>query len=77
MPSLPSTNQVKIEFRGTLEGKKIYETVNGTIKGEIELGQTFIQTDKYLYKPGQEVQFRILTTFGPFMKLSNDDVSKT
>lgn len=32
--------------------------------------KTFIQTDKFLYKPSQEVQFRILTLEGPFLKVS-------
>nr|AJE25828.1 alpha-2-macroglobulin [Macrobrachium rosenbergii] len=32
--------------------------------------KTFIQTDKFLYKPSQEVQFRVLTLEGPFLKVS-------
>ncbi|XP_042880594.1 alpha-1-inhibitor 3-like [Penaeus japonicus] len=32
--------------------------------------QTFIQTDKYLYKPGHEVQVRILSLTGPFFQVS-------
>ncbi|XP_063614627.1 murinoglobulin-2-like [Penaeus indicus] len=59
-----------IKVNGTLGGQKVHYLkpilfATGTRK-------TFIQTDKYIYKPGQNVQFRILTVAGPFLKISTE-----
>ena len=74
IPLRKDDTQVKIKFYGTINGKEVFEEVESTIKGEKSIGNTFIQTDKYLYKPGQEVQFRLLTVSGPFMKVSYEPV---
>lgn len=36
--------------------------------------KTFIQTDRYLYRPGEKVQFRVLTIHGSKMEVSKDQV---
>lgn len=38
--------------------------------------KTFIQTDKYLYRPGHEVQFRILSLEGPLLQISTREVRR-
>ncbi|XP_066969386.1 alpha-1-inhibitor 3-like [Macrobrachium rosenbergii] len=40
----------------------------------VSLMETFIQTDKYMYMPGQLVQFRILTITGTKALVSHDDI---
>ncbi|XP_071547683.1 alpha-2-macroglobulin-like protein 1 [Panulirus ornatus] len=35
--------------------------------------KTFIQTDKFVYLPGQTVHFRLLTISGPFMKVLTEE----
>ncbi|KAB7500273.1 Ovostatin-like protein [Armadillidium nasatum] len=69
---LPPNEEWEAEFTivGSLEGEAVNYTKPVAITSEIY--QTFIQTDKYLYKPSQLVQFRILTVFGPFLKVSLD-----
>ncbi|RXG67667.1 Pregnancy zone protein [Armadillidium vulgare] len=69
---LPPTEEWEAEFTivGSLEGEVVNYTKPVAITTEIF--QTFIQTDKYLYKPSQLVQFRILTVFGPLLQVSLD-----
>ncbi|XP_047484789.1 alpha-2-macroglobulin-like isoform X4 [Penaeus chinensis] len=59
-----------MKVSGTLSGKKV--DYQKHILFATGIRKTFIQTDKYLYKPGQTVQFRILTVTGPFLKISKE-----
>ncbi|KAK8391913.1 hypothetical protein O3P69_017494 [Scylla paramamosain] len=56
----------KLFLSGTLGGKRVErnETINFAAASE-----TFVQTDKFLYSPGQKVQFRILTIQGPYLRV--------
>ncbi|XP_068236577.1 alpha-1-inhibitor 3-like isoform X6 [Palaemon carinicauda] len=55
---------------GVLEGTSVeYEK---DISFATKTSKTFIQTDKFIYKPSQEVQFRVLTLEGPFLKVSTE-----
>nr|XP_045622212.1 murinoglobulin-1-like [Procambarus clarkii] len=67
---VPSTDRysVQLQLLGTVAGAAINRTVPLSLKKTHEI--TFIQTDKYLYKPGQNVKFRVLTLQGPEMKVS-------
>ncbi|XP_045126879.1 alpha-2-macroglobulin-like protein 1 isoform X2 [Portunus trituberculatus] len=56
----------KLHINGTLGGKSVTHTE--TIKFAAA-SQTFVQTDKFLYAPGQKVQFRILTVYGPYLRV--------
>ncbi|XP_047480379.1 alpha-1-inhibitor 3-like [Penaeus chinensis] len=47
---------------GKVGGADLNETRNIRLRRSYNL--TFIQTDKYLYQPGQEVKFRALTVYG-------------
>lgn len=60
----------KLIVTGTLGGKSVSHEKRISLADSIT--KTFIQTDKFLYKPGQEVQFRILTLNGPFLKISTE-----
>lgn len=51
-----------LTLNGVLDGARVDETVEVSLRTSRNL--TFIQTDKYLYQPGQEVKFRILTVYG-------------
>lgn len=65
---VPDVDQMsgKLFINGTLGGKTVAheETINFAAAS-----QTFIQTDKFLYSPGQKVQFRILTIQGPYLRI--------
>ncbi|XP_018026231.1 alpha-2-macroglobulin isoform X3 [Hyalella azteca] len=67
---LPATTDRYAEVRvnGRLAGVDVNET--RTIRIQESVGKVFIQTDKYLYKAAQKVQFRVLTLLGPFFKVS-------
>lgn len=62
----------RIKLSGHVGGKKINHWKKVIFAGQVT--KTFVQTDKYLYKPGQDVQFRILTLSGPFLKISTNQV---
>ncbi|KAG7163965.1 Alpha-2-macroglobulin-like 5, partial [Homarus americanus] len=63
-------NRGFLKITGHLGGKNVsYEK---KIKFANPIVKTFIQTDKFLYKPEQDVQFRVLTLMGPFLKVSTD-----
>lgn len=62
----------QLHITGTLAGK--YFRHQQRIVFANTITKTFIQTDKFLYLPGQEVEFRILTVTGPFVKVSVDKV---
>ncbi|XP_070001311.1 alpha-2-macroglobulin-like protein 1 [Penaeus vannamei] len=51
-----------LALSGRLGGASVEETVEVSLRRSRNL--TFIQTNKYLYQPGQEVKFRILTVYG-------------
>ncbi|XP_037797121.1 alpha-1-macroglobulin-like, partial [Penaeus monodon] len=59
-----------MKVSGTLGGQKV--DYQKPILFATGIRKTFIQTDKYIYKPGQTVQFRILTVTGPFLKISKE-----
>ncbi|XP_063605240.1 alpha-1-macroglobulin-like, partial [Penaeus indicus] len=59
-----------IKVNGTLGGQKV--DYQKPILFATGIRKTFIQTDKYIYKPGQNVHFRILTVTGPFLKISKE-----
>lgn len=63
----------QIKVTGTLGGQTV--DYQKPILFATGVTKTFIQTDKYIYKPGQTVQFRILTVTGPFLKISKESVS--
>ncbi|XP_071524396.1 alpha-1-inhibitor 3-like [Panulirus ornatus] len=54
---------------GTVGGTEITRTEGINLKRNTET--TFLQTDKYLYQPGQNVKFRILTLAGADLLVSN------
>nr|XP_053627786.1 murinoglobulin-2-like [Cherax quadricarinatus] len=55
---------------GSVAGVNISRTVSISLKSSNQV--TFIQTDKYLYEPGENVKFRILTVTGPYLNVSTD-----
>lgn len=69
VPALTS-NEGQLEVTGSLGGKKIHH--KKTISLVKTVTKTFIQTDKFMYKPDQDVNFRILTVVGPLLKISTD-----
>ncbi|XP_063601516.1 alpha-2-macroglobulin-like protein 1 [Penaeus indicus] len=60
-----------LTLNGVLDGARVDETVEVSLRRSRNL--TFIQTDKYLYQPGQEVKFRILTVYGWKAFVSRDE----
>lgn len=68
-----STSSGILEIRGTMGGKEVQH--NKTISFATAISETFIQTDKFLYMPGQKVQFRVLTITGPYLKVFSGVVS--
>ncbi|XP_070000255.1 alpha-2-macroglobulin [Penaeus vannamei] len=65
VPTLHKKGQLMVT--GTLGGQTV--DYKKPILFATGIRKTFIQTDKYIYKPGQTVQFRILTVTGPFLKI--------
>nr|XP_045625235.1 murinoglobulin-2-like isoform X1 [Procambarus clarkii] len=55
---------------GSVGGAKINRTVGLSLT--TYRSNTYIQTDKYLYKPGQNVKFRLLSVTGVFLNVSTD-----
>lgn len=51
-----------LRLTGKVGGADLEETRNIRLRRSYNL--TFIQTDKYLYQPSQEVKFRVLTVYG-------------
>ncbi|RXG54302.1 hypothetical protein Avbf_13599, partial [Armadillidium vulgare] len=68
--ALPRTEANLGEFTivGSLEGQTLNHRKH--VKIATNVFKTFIQTDKYLYKPSETVQFRILTLTGPYLQVS-------
>ncbi|XP_064089811.1 alpha-1-inhibitor 3-like [Macrobrachium nipponense] len=60
-----------ISITGVLDGIAVNHT--GAIDRQANHNKTIVQTDKYLYKPGQTVQFRVLTHSGPLMNISTEN----
>ncbi|KAK7065776.1 Alpha-2-macroglobulin-like protein [Halocaridina rubra] len=58
---------------GTVGTANVSETLN---IGVVSVVQTFVQTDKYLYMPGQVVQFRILTIVGTSVLVSYENITE-
>ncbi|XP_063849335.1 alpha-2-macroglobulin-like [Scylla paramamosain] len=71
--NLPTIEQYSgnLHIKGSLSGLKLNDTVGLSIKRSNE--KTFIQTDRYKYRPGEKVQFRILTITGNKMEVSTKD----
>lgn len=65
----------KLEIRGNLGGKAVRHSE--TILFATTASKTFVQTDKFLYLPGQKVQFRVLTVTGPYLKVFTGVVSQS
>nr|XP_045611875.1 murinoglobulin-1-like [Procambarus clarkii] len=65
-----SSQELWFEVRGYLGGKEVHHRKPISLVSRVM--KTFIQTDKYIYKPGQDVQFRILTVIGPYLNVSTD-----
>ncbi|XP_069170765.1 alpha-2-macroglobulin-like [Procambarus clarkii] len=59
-----------LHVAGVVGGAKLTRTVSLTLKSTSDI--TFVQTDKYLYEPSQNVKFRILTLTGPYLSVSTD-----
>ncbi|ROT60844.1 alpha-2-macroglobulin [Penaeus vannamei] len=58
-----------LTMTGSVEGSDVsVEDVIRFLKRSTK--KTFIQTDKYLYRPGHDVQFRILSLEGPLLRIS-------
>ncbi|KAB7500269.1 hypothetical protein Anas_06639 [Armadillidium nasatum] len=68
--ALPWTKADFAEFSifGSLEGQTLNHRRH--VKIATNVFKTFIQTDKYFYKPSETVQFRILTLTGPYLQVS-------
>nr|AYV97196.1 alpha-2 macroglobulin [Portunus trituberculatus] len=60
-----------LHIKGNLSGLKLNDTLSLSIRRSSE--KTFIQTDRYKYRPGEKVQFRILTITGNKMEVSTRD----
>ena len=60
-------------IEGSTAGKNFTHT--GMVKIARNVDDTFISTDKFLYKPGQTVKFRLMTIQGPFLRINTDVVS--
>lgn len=62
-----------LTMTGSVEGSDVsVEDVIRFLKRSTK--KTFIQTDKYLYRPGHDVQFRILSLEGPLLRISTREV---
>ncbi|KAK8754666.1 hypothetical protein OTU49_017522, partial [Cherax quadricarinatus] len=70
--AVPSStyNYGDLHVFGSVAGVNISRTVSMSLKRSNQV--TFIQTDKYLYEPGENVKFRILTVTGPYLNVSTD-----
>jgi len=70
--SVPNTQTIygRLNVTGKVAGIAVNES--GPLRFASSLEKTFIQTDKYLYKPGQMVEFRVLTLSGPYLKVSTE-----
>ena len=62
-----------LHLKGNLSGLKVNDTVTVSIKQDND--QIYIQTDRYKYRPGEQVQFRLLTITGNKLKVSTENVS--
>ncbi|KAG0727660.1 Pregnancy zone protein [Chionoecetes opilio] len=67
MPKV-TTYSANLHLKGSVNGLKVNDTVDIRLQKDIE--KTFVQTDKFLYRPGEKVQFRVLTVTGNKMKVS-------
>ncbi|KAG0726447.1 Alpha-2-macroglobulin-like protein 1 [Chionoecetes opilio] len=67
MPKV-TTDSTNLHLKGSVNGLKVNDTVGISLSTDIE--KTFVQTDKYLYRPGEKVQFRVLTVTGNKMQVS-------
>ncbi|XP_071524049.1 alpha-1-inhibitor 3-like [Panulirus ornatus] len=65
-----SESKGEVHVSGTLDGVNISH--RGEILFNTRIKTTFLQTDKYLYKPGQNVKFRILTLTGYDARVSTE-----
>nr|XP_045592650.1 pregnancy zone protein-like [Procambarus clarkii] len=63
-----ASNTGELMVEGQISGARVKHAASVTFTSTRYV--TFIQTDKYLYQPGDTVRFRILTVFGPFFKVS-------
>nr|XP_053627752.1 uncharacterized protein LOC128685279 [Cherax quadricarinatus] len=72
--AVPSStyNYGDLHIFGSVAGVNISRTVSMSWKRSKQV--TFIQTDKYLYEPSENVKFRILTVTGPYLNVSTDQV---
>ncbi|XP_069941920.1 uncharacterized protein [Cherax quadricarinatus] len=70
--AVPSStyNYGDLHIFGSVAGVNISRTVSMSWKRSKQV--TFIQTDKYLYEPSENVKFRILTVTGPYLNVSTD-----
>ncbi|XP_066969157.1 ovostatin-like [Macrobrachium rosenbergii] len=72
MPVPYSANSTAaLEISGDINGKSIFDERDLVLEN---LVQTFIQADKFLYMPGQLVQFRVLTITGTKALVSYEDI---
>ncbi|KAK4303730.1 hypothetical protein Pmani_024278 [Petrolisthes manimaculis] len=69
---VPATSDYRkeLELSGSVSGEKVNHVVD--IQFQRFSTQTYLQTDKYLYLPGQKVQLRALTVVGPELKLATE-----
>ncbi|KAK3876687.1 hypothetical protein Pcinc_018566 [Petrolisthes cinctipes] len=67
---VPAITDDKMELKlfGSVSGVGVYH--EAVIQVKAITTQTFLQTDKYLYLPGQKVQMRAITVVGPELKIS-------
>ncbi|KAF2345984.1 hypothetical protein FHG87_023261 [Trinorchestia longiramus] len=73
LPTKLTSRYAEVRVLGSLGGASVNES--RTVAVVKSVGQVFVQTDKYLYKAGQKVQFRVLTLQGPYFKVSTEPVS--
>ena len=71
---IPETSETsgEIFIKGSINSHPLNFTSRVAISTNVH--HTFVQTDKYLYKPSQYVKFRILTIEGPKLKVMTEKV---
>lgn len=72
--AVPKTDKygTTLFFSGSVGGVSVNDSTRISLRRHTE--ETFIQTDKYLYRPGEKVQFRVLTITGNLLEVFREKV---
>lgn len=62
----------RLLLSGSVGGGKVNDTHGVSLRRFNE--KTFIQTDRFLYRPGEKVQFRLLTIIGNKLEVFKEEV---